>query len=105
MAVPLWYTVVEDKRPGVVALAGRLVKVARKGGEIHSQHPVAPLSDIKIQLTDGHGYTVPGSLYGKVLPYAPLQHTGFPVRFTAIAPEAAPFLQRLIALCRPGPAS
>jgi len=105
MAVPLWYTVVEDKRLGVAALAGRLVKVARKGGEIHSQHTVAPLSDIKIQLTDGHGYTVPGSLYGKVLPYAPQQRTGFPVRFTAIAPEAAPFLQRLIALCRPGTVS
>jgi hypothetical protein len=41
-AVPLWYTVVEDKRPGVSVLAGRLVKVARKGAEIHSQHTVAP---------------------------------------------------------------
>jgi adenylate cyclase len=39
MAVPLWYTMVEDKRLGVAALAGRLVKVAHQGGEIHSQHP------------------------------------------------------------------
>jgi len=105
VAVPLWYTVVEDKRPGSMALAGHLVKVAHKGGEIRSQHAIAPLSDIKIQLTDGHGRPVPGSLYGKVLSYAPQPRGGFPVRFTAIAPEAAPFLQRLIALCRPSPAS
>jgi hypothetical protein len=39
-----------------------------------------------------------------VLPYAPQQRPGFTVRFTAIAPEATPFLQRLIALCRPGAA-
>jgi hypothetical protein len=64
-----------------------------------------PFSDIKMQLTDGHGHTVPGSLYGKVLPYAPQPHAGFPVRFTAIAPEAVPFLQRLIALCRPSQTS
>jgi hypothetical protein len=40
-----------------------------------------------------------------VLPYAPQPHAGFPVRFTAIAPEAVPFLQRLIALCRPSQTS
>jgi len=40
-----------------------------------------------------------------VLPYAPQPRAGFPVRFTSIAPEAVPFLQRLIALCRPSQAS
>jgi len=105
MTVPLWYTIVEDKRPGAATLPGRLVKVARKGGMILSQHAVVPFSDIKMQLTDGYGHTVPGSLYGKVLPYVPQPHAGFPVRFTAIAPEAMPFLQRLIALCRSSQAS
>jgi hypothetical protein len=101
MALPLWYTVIEDKRPGAVTLDGSLVKIAHKGGEIRSEHTVAPFSDIKMQLTDGNGHPVLGSLYGKVLPYSPQHGPGFPVRFTAIAPEAASFLQGLIASCRP----
>src|SRR5262245_1371917 len=99
-SLPLWYSVVEDKRLGATVQAGHLIKVGPKGGAIRSQHGVAPLSDIKIQLTDGNGHDVPGSLYGKVLSYAPEHHTDFPVRFTAVAPEAALFLQRLIASCR-----
>jgi adenylate cyclase len=102
MPLPLRYTVVEDKRLRAVALAGRLVKVAAKGGEIRARRVVAPLSDIKIHLTDGNGHDVPGTLYGKVLPYAPKGGHGFPVRFTVIAPETARFLERLIALCSPG---
>jgi adenylate cyclase len=104
-ALPLWYSVVEDKRLGATAQVGHLTQVGPKGGTIRSQHGVAPLSDIKIQLTDGNGHDVPGSLYGKVLSYAPEHHTDVPVRFTAVAPEAALFLQRLMALCRPSSAS
>ena len=104
-ALPLWYSVVEDKRLGATAQAGYLVHVGPKGGTIRSQHGAAPLSDIKIQLTDGNGHDVPGSLYGKVLSYAPEYSTDFSVRFSAVAPEAALFLQRLIALCCPNPAS
>jgi adenylate cyclase len=99
MALPLRYTVIEDKRPGAVMLDGCLVKVAHKGGEIHSEHAIVPLSDIKLQLTDGNGHPVPGSLYGKVLPYSPQHGPGFPIRYTAIAPEAMSFLQSLIASC------
>ena len=99
IALPLRYSVMDGKQPDAAALGGHLVKVSRKGGEIRSGHIIAPLSDIKIQLTDGHGQDIPGSLYGKVLTYPMEQGSCFPVRFTSIAPEAAPFLQRLIALC------
>ena len=99
IALPLRYSVVEGKQLDATALVGHLVKVSRRGGEIRSGHIIAPLSDIKIQLTDGHGQDVPGSLYGKVLSYPMEQGSCFSVRFTSIAPEAAPFLQRLIASC------
>lgn len=101
-ALPIRYSVVEGKQLHDTALAGSLVKVSSRGGEIRSAHVMTPLSDIKIQLTDGHGHDVPGSLYGKVLTYRNSPCTSFRVRFTSVAPEAAPFLQRLIASCRAG---
>lgn len=99
IALPLRYRVVEGKQLDAPALAGYLVKVSHKGGEIRSAHSIAPLSDIHIHLPDGHGQAVPGRLYGKVLPYPMAQRHCFPVRFTSVAPETAPFLQRLMASC------
>jgi hypothetical protein len=75
------------------------MKVSPKGGEICSAHVVAPLGDIKIQLTDGQGHDISGSLYGKVLTYPSAHSASFSVRFTSVAPEAALVLQRLVASC------
>ena len=100
-SLPLKFTLVEDKRVGTAALTGRLVKIAAKGCEIRTRRSIAPLSDIKIRLTDGRGHDVPGALYGKVMPHALEDGDGLAVRFTVIAPETAHFLHRLIAKCKP----
>ncbi|HUA33303.1 MAG TPA: hypothetical protein VMA09_06840 [Candidatus Binataceae bacterium] len=98
VALPLQYTVVEDKRVNAAPVPGSLIKVGKKKGEISAEQIVAPLSDIRIQLTDAEGRDVPGIVYGKVLPYSPRTSSGFPVRFTVVSPETAVFLRRLIAM-------
>jgi hypothetical protein len=44
-----------------------LVKLSAKNGEVRSEHPVEPWSDIKIQLLSNNGAELPGDLYAKVI--------------------------------------
>ena len=99
VALPLQYTILEGKHLVETAQEGSLVKVSLRGGEIRSDHILEPLSNIKIQLTDIFDHEVSVSLYGKVLTPDGTYATSFPVRFTSVSPEAAPFLERLVASC------
>jgi hypothetical protein len=94
--IPLRYTVVEAAYVDDAIVMGRLVKLSRHGGEIHSDHVVTPLSDIKIRLMGNNEEELPGSLYGKVTGYSTEDSTGFWVHFTSIPPEVVPFVQRLL---------
>jgi adenylate cyclase len=98
--IPLRYTVLEGKYLDGTAFTGSLVKLSAQGGEIHSDTPVSPWSDIRIQLTDLNGEPIPGHLYGKVLRQFSEGPRGFAVHFTSMAPEATTFVQSLLArLC------
>ena len=99
VALPLQYTILEGKHLVETAQEGSLVKVSLRGGEIRSDHILEPLSNIKIQLTDIFDHEVSVSLYGKVLTPDGTYATSFPVRFTSVSPEAAPFLERLVTSC------
>jgi adenylate cyclase len=94
--IPLRYTVVEAAHVDDAMVTGRLVKLSLHGGEIHSDHVVTPLSDIKIRLMDNNEEELPGSLYGKVTGHSTEDGTGFWVHFTSIPPELVPFVQRLL---------
>ena len=99
VALPLQYTILEGKHLVETAQEGSLVKVSLRGGEIRSDYILEPLSNIKIQLTDIFDHEVSVSLYGKVLTPDGTYATSFPVRFTSVSPEAAPFLERLVTSC------
>jgi adenylate cyclase len=65
--IPLRYTVLEGKHLGGTMFRGTFVKLSGKGGEVRCEHPVAPLSEIKMRLMGTNGEEIPGDLYGKVV--------------------------------------
>jgi adenylate cyclase len=95
--VPLRYTVLEGKHPSDMRFSGRVVKLSLQGAEVHSDQPIALLTDLKLQFIGRNGQEIPGDLYSKVVGYPAGHGPGFAIHFTAIPPELLPFLQRLLA--------
>ena len=93
--IPLWYTMLEGKHVGGAVFTGAFVQLSAKGGEVRSEHPVSPLSDIKIRLMGATGEEIAGDLYGKIVGKATDMRASFAVRFTSIPPEVATFLHGL----------
>lgn len=89
--IPLRYTVVEGKHLSRTVFEGRFVTLSVRGGEIHSDHSVPPLSNIKIQLINLKGEELPGDFYGKVVAHLGENRSGFAVRFTSLPPETPIF--------------
>jgi adenylate cyclase len=101
-AVPLQYTVLEGEHVGRIIYQGRFATLSVKGGEIHSEHPIAPWSNIKLRLIGHNGEVIHGDLYAKVLRHLPASRPGFYVHFTSVPPDVAAFFQRLLASGAPG---
>jgi adenylate cyclase len=93
--IPLRYTVLEGKHLGGTMFKGSFVKLSGKGGEVRSEQPVTPWSDIKMRLMGTDGEEIPADLYGKVVDKPTDTRASFAVRFTSIPPEVVTFLQSL----------
>ncbi|HSF31295.1 MAG TPA: adenylate/guanylate cyclase domain-containing protein [Candidatus Tectomicrobia bacterium] len=91
----LRYTVLEGKHLGGTMFEGSFVKLSGKGGEVRSNYPVTPWSDIKMRLLGADGEEIPGDLYGKVVEKPTDTRASFAVHFTFIPPEVAAFLRGL----------
>jgi adenylate cyclase len=100
-AVLLQYTVLEGEHIGRIIYQGRFATVSARGGEIHSEHPIAPWSNIKLRLMGHNGEAIHGDLYAKVLRHLSGSRPGFYVHFTSVPPDVAAFLQQLLALGAP----
>jgi adenylate cyclase len=100
-AIPLQFTLLEGKHLGDAVCTGSLVKLSAKDGEVRSEHPVEPWSDIKIQLLSSDGEDLPGDLYAKVMGCLSEGSRGFAVHFTSVPPEVAAFFERLLVACAP----
>ncbi len=94
--IPLRYTVVEGDHLSGVMFTGSFVKLSAKEAEARLEHPVAPLSNLKMHLIAGNGEEIPGALYGKVVEKLSESSTVFSVRFTSMPPEVETFLHRLL---------
>jgi adenylate cyclase len=94
--IPLRYTILDWQHLDKTVFTGSFVKLSAKEGEICSTSPVAPWSNIKVQLMSPNGEEIPGSLYAKVLKPLPESRPGFLVRFTSVPPEVAAFFQRYL---------
>jgi adenylate cyclase len=93
--IPLRYTALVGKQASGPVFTGCIVRLSGKAAEVHSDHPVAPLSDLKMQLIDRDAHEIPGDLYGKVRGDATECGAGFVVHFTSIPPKVVLFLRHL----------
>jgi adenylate cyclase len=100
--IPLQYTVLEGEHVGRTVYKGHFITLSAKGGEVRSDHAVAPWSNLRIRLLGSNGETIPGELYVKVLRHLPESRPGFYAHFTSIPPDIATFFQRLLASSSPG---
>jgi adenylate cyclase len=100
--LPLQYTVLEGEHVGRTLYPGSFVTLSARGGEVCSDYPVAPWSNLRIRLLGRNGAVLPGELYAKVLRRLPESRPGFYAHFTSISPEVAAFFQRLLASSAPG---
>ena len=89
------YTVLEGKHVGDSVFTGTFVQLSTKGSEVHSEHPISPLSDIKMRLVRSTGVEIAGDLYGKVVGKPTDRRASFAVRFTSVPPQVVSFLHSL----------
>jgi adenylate cyclase len=100
--LPLRYTVLEGKRLGDATYTGQVVQLSAKRAQVCLDVPVAPWSDIKIQLRRPNGDTLPGDLYAKVMGHLPQRGSECVIHFTSVSPALATFIQGVLASCPPG---
>jgi hypothetical protein len=94
--ISLRFAVVEGNHLTGVTFEGSFVKLSTKGAEARLEHPVAPLSNLNMNLIDSNGEEIPGALYGKVVEKLSESSTVFSLRFTSMPPEIETFLHRLL---------
>lgn len=94
--IHLKYTVLEGKHISGTFFEGSLVKLSVSGGELYSEHPLALLSNIKMNITGINGEVVPGDIYAKVIENSTDNDNSFYLRFTSIPPKAAAFFRNLL---------
>ncbi len=86
-SLPIGFTVLEEKFLGRTVQTGRLVAVSGSEGGIETEVSLAPLSNLKIEVTAVEGVNPGGELYAKVIGATAAQPGQVRIRFTSIAPE------------------
>ena len=90
--VPLRCVVLEGKGGGGDAGAGRMLRLARNCAEIDAAVPLAPMSDLRMQLVEVSEALAAREFYGKVVRCGA---GGARVRFTAVPPEIDAYFEAL----------
>ena len=90
--IAVHYTVLEGKFAGPERLTGCLIKLGVNTAELLSDEPVAPLSNLKMQLMHPNGEAVSGDLIAKVLGGPNDTATRVVLRFTSVPQEVRTFL-------------
>ena len=95
-AIHLKCIVLEEKHISGAFFEGSLVKLSIDGGELYSEHPLALLSNIKMNISGTNGEAIPGDIYAKIVGNSTDSDNSFYLRFTAIPPKAAAFFYGLL---------
>ena len=81
------YTVLEGKFAGDTVFTGRLMKMAKKAAELHTDHPVDVFSNLKMQIMRDNGDSGLGDLFAKVLAVSAESPYRVVIGFTSIPDE------------------
>lgn len=93
--VPLQYIVLEGKHVVGTVFKGNLVQLSENGAELHSDAPLMPLSNLKINLLIPIPEAADLDLYAKVLNRSAETPDCVRIRFTATPPELVQALESL----------
>lgn len=93
-AIPVCYTVLEEKFAGRTVFAGRLEKLASKMAELHTDHPPAALSNLKLQLLHDQGNVCLDDVFAKVVSLQTNHVSCVLIHFTSLSEEARAFLEQ-----------
>jgi adenylate cyclase len=92
--LPVCFTVLEEKFLGRTVHEGRLVALSQSEAGIESELPLAPLSNLKIELKPVAGGNPGGEIYAKVIS-APAGTSGQArIRFTSLSPDLKAWVQQ-----------
>lgn len=94
--IHLKYTVLEGKHISGTFFEGNLVKLSVNGGMLYTKHPLALLSNIKMNITGINGEAVPGDIYAKVIGNSTDSDNSFSLRFTSIPTKVTALFQGLL---------
>ena len=97
--IHLKYTVLEGKHISKTFFEGSLVKLSINGGELYSEHPLALLSNIKMNISGINGEAIPGDIYAKTIGKSTDSDNSFYLRFTSIPTKAEAFFHGLLGQC------
>lgn len=91
-AIPVSYTVLEEKFAGRTVFAGHLVKLGIKNAELDTDHPLAALSNLKLQLMPELADALPDEVFAKVVGLETDPAIRVVIRFTSVPENASAFL-------------
>jgi hypothetical protein len=94
-ALPIHFTVLEEKFVGRTVYSGKLISVSASGAAIGSELSLAPLSNLKIEVNQVAGANPAGEIYAKVTDKAPAGSDQTCIRFTSVSPELKVWVQRI----------
>lgn len=98
--IPLRYALLDGKHVSEFMLKGNLVKLSAKGAQVSSTKPVAPLSNLKLNLSPSTDSSpISGDIYAKVLEKQ-TNKGNFYIHFTSLPPEAEQMLKSLYQSCK-----
>jgi len=86
-AIPIRFTVLEEKFVGRTIFEGRIVSISELDAGIESESAMAPLSNLKIEVDSVNGANPAGEIYAKVTEVTAEQSEQNRIRFTSISPE------------------
>ena len=96
VAIPVRYTVLEEKFAGRTVYEGSIVKLSTKDALVSCQGPLSVMTNLKLQLTDTDSGEVFDSVYVKVMEQSQEDDKQFSLRFTSRPKEATAFLHNVL---------
>ena len=96
VAIPIHYTVLEEKFAGRTVFEGRIVELSTKDALVSCQEPLSVMTNLKLQLTDTDSGAVFDSVYVKVMEQSQEDDQHFYLRFTSMPKEATTFLHQCL---------
>jgi len=96
-ALPVRFTVLEEKFVGRTVHPGRLVSLSASEAAIESESAFVPLSNLKIEVSAGAGDGPGGEIYAKVIGPTATPSGSTRVRFTSVSPELKAWVHKAVA--------